>query len=824
MGAGGASGQAACMAAVTSRWYSIASRPTDFAKPWAARRAPPLFGPGCVLTLLLGVGACLLLPTLPPCWLLLALLAAGLSLALWRSPLRPVGMLLCGLAFAGLQAGSALDAQLPPALQGKQFVVQGRIRDLPIVEPRRTSFEFVVDATASQPEALRGNVLRLSWYDNDPHPRAALRAGSRWELPVRLHAPRGLRNPGASDAERFALVARIAASGYLVKPADAKQLAAPGGLDAWRERMSARIASAVTSPSSRFVRALALGDTRFLDQQDWTRLRAAGLTHLIAISGFHVGLVAGFCALLVAAAWWLWPSLCRWLPRQFAAGAGAIVGAFGYALVTGMAVPTLRTAVMIAALVAARWLRRRQRLVDTLALGCGVLSLMDPLAVLGAGFWLSFAGVAWLLWCLPDGAGEGAGEGWRGQLRGFLSAQAVASLGLLPLSVMLFGQASTAGPLANLAAVPWWSLVVVPLGLAGVLADVLHAGWGNPFWQASTWCFDLLWPVLTRIADSPLALLWLPESRWYALPLALVSAFWLLLPRGLPGRWLALLLWLPLLYPPLELPGPDEFELTTVDVGQGLSIVVRTAHHTLLYDMGPAVPDGFDAGERAVVPALHGLGVRRLDAAIVSHGDMDHAGGRAAVVAVFPMPVVLAPEGSPSPGSRNCLAGQTWSWDGVRFRILSPDPGVPYLGNESSCVLRVESVHGSALLDGDIGHYSERKLVQANAARLRSDVVIVPHHGSAGSSDPAFVAAVAARLALVSTGADNRFRHPRQQIVRRWCDAGAEVLDTSRSGALRVWVGRSGLRVRERRADQPRLWDAVRRRGQAAGLCYAPAH
>ncbi|MCC7096090.1 MAG: DNA internalization-related competence protein ComEC/Rec2 [Thermomonas sp.] len=770
--------------------------------------------------MLAGVGSCLLLPALPPHWLWLLLLAAGLVATLWRTPLRPIGALLFGMAFAGLQAASALDAQLPPALQRHAFALRGRVHDLPVSEPGRTRFEFRVDDDDRQPEALRGKTLRLGWYDDDPRARAGLRAGSRWELPVRLRAPRGLRNPGASDAERFALAARIAATGYVIKPAQAKRLVDAAGLDAWRERMSARIGTTVDDPSSRYVRALTLGDTRFLDQQDWTRLRAAGLTHLIAISGFHVGLVAGFCALLIAASWWLWPSLCRWLPRQFAAGAGAILGAFGYALVTGMAVPTLRTAVMIAAVVATRWLRRRQRLADTLAMGCGVLLLMDPLSVLGAGFWLSFAGVAWLLWCLPDADSTG----WRGQLRGFLAAQAVASLGLLPLGVVLFGQASIAGPLANLAAVPWWSLVVVPLGLLGVLADAVHAGWGSGFWHASAWCFDLLWPAITRIADSPLALLWLPESRWYALPLALLSAFWLLLPRGLPGRWLALLLWLPLLHPPLELPKTGEVELTAIDVGQGLSVLVRTAHHALLFDMGPAVPDGFNAGERAVIPALHGLGVRRLDMGIVSHGDMDHAGGRNAVAAAFPMPSVLAPAGSPSPGSRDCVAGQRWEWDGVRFRVLSPGDGVPYLGNESSCVLHIETTHGSALLAGDIGHYSERKLVRAQASRLRSDVVIVPHHGSAGSSDPAFVTAVGARLAVVSTGADNRFRHPRQPVVQRWCDAGAEVLDTSRSGALRVWIGHGGLRVRERRSDQPRLWDAVRRRGQAAGLCYALGH
>ncbi|WP_297178027.1 DNA internalization-related competence protein ComEC/Rec2 [Thermomonas sp.] len=797
----------------------IASTPLAVAR---LRRGnvPTLFGPACVASMLAGVGSCLLLPALPPHWLWLLLLAAGLVATLWRTPLRPIGALLFGMAFAGLQAASALDAQLPPALQRHAFALRGRVHDLPVSEPGRTRFEFRVDDDDRQPEALRGKTLRLGWYDDDPRARAGLRAGSRWELPVRLRAPRGLRNPGASDAERFALAARIAATGYVIKPAQAKRLVDAAGLDAWRERMSARIGTTVDDPSSRYVRALTLGDTRFLDQQDWTRLRAAGLTHLIAISGFHVGLVAGFCALLIAASWWLWPSLCRWLPRQFAAGAGAILGAFGYALVTGMAVPTLRTAVMIAAVVATRWLRRRQRLADTLAMGCGVLLLMDPLSVLGAGFWLSFAGVAWLLWCLPDADSTG----WRGQLRGFLAAQAVASLGLLPLGVVLFGQASIAGPLANLAAVPWWSLVVVPLGLLGVLADAVHAGWGSGFWHASAWCFDLLWPAITRIADSPLALLWLPESRWYALPLALLSAFWLLLPRGLPGRWLALLLWLPLLHPPLELPKTGEVELTAIDVGQGLSVLVRTAHHALLFDMGPAVPDGFNAGERAVIPALHGLGVRRLDMGIVSHGDMDHAGGRNAVAAAFPMPSVLAPAGSPSPGSRDCVAGQRWEWDGVRFRVLSPGDGVPYLGNESSCVLHIETTHGSALLAGDIGHYSERKLVRAQASRLRSDVVIVPHHGSAGSSDPAFVTAVGARLAVVSTGADNRFRHPRQPVVQRWCDAGAEVLDTSRSGALRVWIGHGGLRVRERRSDQPRLWDAVRRRGQAAGLCYALGH
>ena len=791
------------------------------ARRWPGVRVvmlPALFGPACGAALLAGVLGCLLLPQLLWRPVLVALLVVGAGL-IWRGGRwRFAGMLLLGMGYAGLHAAFALQAQLPPALEKRVLELSGRVVELPVHEERRTRFEFVVDADQSQPAELRGRRLRIAWYDQDSMARAKLlQAGSRWRLPLRLRTPQGLRNPGASDGEKQALAGRIAATGYVLEPALAARLAPPTGIAAWRERMSGRIAHAVRAPSSRFIRALALGDTRALTDDDWARLRAAGLTHLIAISGFHVGLVAGFFALLATCTWWLFPGLCRVLPRPFAAGLAAVLGAFAYAAVTGFALPTVRTAVMIAVLVAARGLRRRHRMVDALALACCALLLLDPLAVLGAGFWLSFAGVAWLLWCLPASAGAGL----PGMLRGLVAAQAVATLGLLPLTVVLFGQASFAGPLANLAAVPWWSFVVIPLALLGLLADTLHAGLGDGLWRLAAWTFDLPWPVLVRIADSPLAMAWLPEPRWFALPLALLSAFWMLLPRGVPGKPLALLLWLPLLWPARGLPPTGEAELTVLDAGQGLSVLVRTARHSLLFDMGPATLDGFDAGERVVVPTLRALGVRRLDAAIISHGDNDHAGGWPAVAREFPVAAVLAPEGSPSPGTLACRAGQSWQWDGVRFRVLHPTRWFPYLGNESSCVLRIETAHGSALLTGDIGEVIEQALLGRDAPALRNDVVLVPHHGSAGSSSPAFVAATGARLALVASGAGNRYSHPRPAVVRRWCEAGAEVVDTARSGALRVWLGARGLQVDERRASHARLWDAARRRNGVAGLCYA---
>src|SRR5690606_8482897 len=285
----------------------------------------------------------------------------------------------------------------------------------------------------------------------------------------------------------------------------------------------------------------------------------------------------------------------------------------------GFALPPVRTVLMIAVAVGARLWRRPLRIPQSLALAAIAIVMVDPLALLAPGFWLSFAGVAWLLWCLPRAGGR--------PLRDFLSAQWVATLGLLPLTAVLFGQASLAGPLASLVAIPCWSLVVVPLSLVGTALEGIHAGWGHGAWRLAAAAFELSWPLFERLGGSPLSLWWLPEPRALALPLALAGAFWLLLPRPVPGRALALLLWLPLLWPDRQAPAHGEAEVLVLDVGQGLAVLVRTARHAMLYDAGPAVPGGWDAGERVVVPALHALGVRALDTVVVSHADADHAGG-----------------------------------------------------------------------------------------------------------------------------------------------------------------------------------------------------
>lgn len=780
----------------------------------AARTPLPIFGKACVVALLAGICVIVFSPRLLPLGWGVAAAASGILFWILPCRFRLLGAALFGFGWAALHGHAGLARQLPPGAPPVDHALHGRVISLPHHGPGGTRFRFRVDDAPAMPAELRGRDLALGWYDGfrgaADDRRRTLRAGERWSLTVRARPPRGRVNPGGFDAEGYALRQRVAGSGYVREPAQAHPLGEPTGLPAWRERMAEAIARAVQSDGRRFVQALALGDTRGLSQGDWDDLRALGVTHLVAISGFHVGVVAGVAALLASGLWRCLPLLGLYVPRPMGAAAAAVAGAALYAAAAGFALPTVRTVLMIAVVAAARCSRRRASVAQSLSLAALAMLLFDPLAVLAPGFWLSFAGVLWLIWCLP-----GREQGW---LRGFLSAQGVATVALLPLTVALFGQASRAGPLVNLVAIPWWTMVVVPLALLGTALEALIDGAGRWPWQLAGWCFEASWWLFGYAARSELSLWWLPQANRWALIAAVFGVFWLLLPRGSGGRVPALLLCLPLLWPARHGPREGEVELLVMDVGQGLAVAVRTRRHTLLYDTGPGADDGFDAGERIVVPTLRALGQGRLDRIMISHDHRDHTGGLRGVRRSFPGATLQAPPGALRGRAVACHAGQSWQWDGVTFRVLHPPRDVPQPTNDSSCVLRLETPQGAILLAGDIEKRSEALLVQQAGALLAAEAVVVPHHGSASSSTPAWVASVAPRLAIVSSGHRNRFGHPRAEVVARWQAVGAEVLNTADSGAVRVWLGREGLQVREQRVFERRWWDAAERSRPAAIL------
>jgi len=314
-----------------------------------------------------------------------------------------------------------------------------------------------------------------------------------------------------------------------------------------------------------------------------------------------------------------------------------------------------------------------------------------------------------------------------------------------------------------------------------------------------------------------------PDSVWqqhappaWTIALGFLGVVWLLLPRGFPGRWLGLVLLAPLF---TEVPpGPESgaLRLTVLDVGQGLSVVIRTARHALLYDAGPVYSADADSGSRIVVPYLRATGVRKLDGVIVSHADNDHAGGAASVLAAVPVRWLassLPPEHplhAASGRSVPCYAGQHWEWDGVRFEMLHPDWASYSIArmraNDRSCVLRITAPGQRVLIAGDAEARSEREMLARLGDRMRAEMLVVPHHGSTTSSTAEFIAGVAPQNAIFTVGYRNRFGHPRPEVLQRYLDYGTRLLRTDHHGALTFDIDSTAVMIRAHRDERRRYW------------------
>lgn len=714
-------------------------------------------------------------PALPSVgWLVLLAVGAGVCLftRLW-----PLGCFLLGLCWALGSAQLALDDRLAPGLEGRTLWLEGRVVGLPTRTAQGVRFEL---QEARSRRADLPQRLQLSWFDGP-----ALRAGEQWRLAVTLQRPAGLLNPHGPDLEAQLLARRIGATGSV----KAGQLLAPvaGG---WRDRLRQRLLAVDAHGRQAALVALVLGDGTGLARHDWQTLQATGTVHLLVISGQHIGLVAGLLYGLVAglARWGLWPARLPWLPS--ACGL-AMAAALAYGWLAGAGVPVQRACLMLA--VVLLWRLRFRHLGATLPLLLALVAvlLIEPLAVLLPGFWLSFAAVATLVYCFSARLG-----GWR-PWQAWTRAQWGIAIGLLPVLLATGLPVSLSAPLANLVAVPWVSLAVLPLALLGTLLLPL-GGVGEALLWLAGGLLDGLFRLLALVAQQRPA--WLPPALpWWAWLLVCLGTWLLLLPRGVPLRGLGGVMLLALWVPRATVPF-GQVEVWQLDVGQGLAVLLRTRHHDLLYDAGPARGDT-DLGERVVLPTLRKLGVRRLDLLLVSHAHADHAGGAAAIARGLPVRRAIGGEALQDLQLQPCASGEQWAWDGVHFSLWRWADGQS--SNDRSCVLLVEAQGERLLLAGDMEAAAEQAWLAATDTP-RIDWLQAPHHGSRSSSTEAFIRATAPRGVLVSRGRNNSFGHPHAQVVERYRRHGVMVHDTAVEGALRLVLGRHGAveSVREQR----RFW------------------
>lgn len=684
-----------------------------------------------------------------------------------------------GFIWALFRADLILSNQLPVAVENQDLLVTGTIFSTPKLFDRGQRFQFVVDKVLHHQQLIKmKGRIKLSWY----YQPVRLYPGEKWQFKVKLKRPHGFSNPGGFDYEKYLFQQQIVATGYIKQSDDNKQLAS---YEPWYalKTMRAHLFYQLDEWLGDFefrglMAALALGKRDWITVAQENILIHSGTSHLIAISGLHIGLIAGFFYFISRKIWALSQNLTNILPAPVAASLVGLLAAFFYACLAGMSISTQRALIMVGLVMVLNLSKRQIPPSQFLLMTLATVLLYDPFAVTSIGFWLSFCAVAVIYFVLWS---QGKKRPWQSAV----IIQGAITIMLIPLVLFFFNTVSLVSPIANIVAVPFVGFVILPLILISIILAMMNTSAGMFGFSVCEYLFSWLWQWLTWLVNWQGSDIVFNQPTIWAVLFAIIGAFIFLMPKGLPGKYLACLLFMPLFLGRIEKPEVARFYVTVLDVGQGLSVVVKTRNHVLVYDTGPKFSARFNAGTAVVHPYLKSIGVKRIDKLIVSHTDNDHMGGLTGLRSEYPIVQLMSGMASSINGAIACNEQQKWSWDEVEFEMIYPPINHELTGNNASCVIKISNSFHQIMLVGDIEQAVEKQMIEKySQTTLKSDILVAPHHGSKTSSSLPFLSMVLPQYTVFSSGYMNRFGHPYHAVVNRYQELGVKILNTANTGAV----------------------------------------